>query len=55
MRKRACPQCSGNKTYRDLGCVPIKCPKCNGQGVIDVEQQAEKEKKNGKDKKTTGA
>ncbi len=30
-----CPKCSGNKTYRGMGSMTIKCEPCNGLGYID--------------------
>lgn len=53
-----CSKCFGNKTYRGMGSMIIKCEPCNGSGKVDIKvelPQSEpetpaKEKRNAKEK-----
>lgn len=40
MRER-CSQCQGNKTYRGMGSMIIKCTPCKGTGFVDVVEKSE--------------
>lgn len=31
-----CSKCFGNKTYRGMGSMIIKCEPCNGTGVVTI-------------------
>jgi hypothetical protein len=57
-----CSKCSGNKTYRGMGSLTIKCEPCNGLGSIELDtklsepkdktespKKATKEKRNAKE------
>lgn len=57
--KFTCSKCFGNKTYRGMGSMIIKCEPCNGTGQIEVNVSAKepeaqkkvaKEKRNAKEK-----
>lgn len=60
--KLTCSKCFGNKTYRGMGSMIIKCEPCNGMGQIEVKAElpaktevassskAGKEKNNAKEK-----
>lgn len=59
--KITCNKCYGNKTYRGMGAMMIKCEPCNGLGQVDIEVKLEevksepakivrKEKRNAKEK-----
>lgn len=45
--KLTCSKCFGNKTYRGMGSIIVKCDPCGGNGFIEVyaEPVAEKEQK----------
>ncbi len=57
--KLTCSKCFGNKTYRGMGSMIIKCEPCNGSGQIEIKAElppaesiksATKGKPNGKEK-----
>ena len=57
--KLTCSKCFGNKTYRGMGSMIIKCEPCDGSGHIEVkaklpasepEKKEVKEKRNAKEK-----
>ena len=57
--KLTCSKCFGNKTYRGMGSMIIKCEPCNGSGQIEIKavlppveskESEVKEKPNGKEK-----
>lgn len=51
--KLTCSKCFGNKTYRGMGSMIIKCEPCDGTGQIQIKVElpkSTKEKKNGKEK-----
>ncbi len=33
--KNVCPKCQGNKKYRGMGSMIIKCEKCKGTGIVE--------------------
>lgn len=35
--KLTCSKCFGNKTYRGMGSMVMKCEPCNGSGQIELE------------------
>ena len=37
--KLTCSKCYGNKTYRGMGCVMVKCEPCKGTGSIEIESK----------------
>lgn len=36
-----CTRCYGGKTVMGMGCMPVKCPMCNGNGEIDGESTSQ--------------
>lgn len=55
-----CSKCFGNKTYRGMGSMIIKCEPCNGTGQVEISsvlppaestKTVGKEKTNAKEKK----
>lgn len=57
--KLTCSKCFGNKTYRGMGSMIIKCEPCNGTGQVEIkselpesepEKKVVKEKRNAKEK-----
>lgn len=57
--KVVCKKCLGNKTYRGMGSMTVKCEPCHGSGSIEIEtklnsdepiKKLSKVKKNGKEK-----
>ncbi len=57
--KLTCSKCFGNKTYRGMGSMIIKCEPCNGSGQIEIKSElppvepeikSSKEKRNAKGK-----
>lgn len=40
--KLTCTKCQGNKTYRGVGYVNVKCEPCKGTGQIEIEVKEKK-------------
>lgn len=48
--KLTCAKCFGNKTYRGIGSMIVKCETCQGSGEVEISiDKKPKEKRNGKE------
>lgn len=41
--KVICKQCQGNKTYRGMGSMIVKCDACKGIGLVEPKAEAKAE------------
>lgn len=39
-----CSMCGGKHKICKLGCIQVKCPKCDGKGWIEAEEKAAEKK-----------